>query len=182
MNRRAIEIIVASVVLLGLVLLVLFLLTRGDKPPAPAPTPEPQVTSGMPEVNPEDVPPPAVVSAQTVARVFVERFGSYSSESDFANVEDVIALATPSFAIELENVLAAERRASVTGGAYYGISTFVISSKVQSESETATTLFITTQRRESVGSPGNTTTRYQDIEVSLEKVDENWLIADYTWK
>lgn len=179
-SRRKIEIVVAIVILI-LLLILLFFVYRKPKPatPSPEPTPNAQV---VPPVNPVDVPTAGVVSASTVARTFIERFGSYSSESNFANVEDVMRLATPTYQQTLDAIVADYRRQLAAVDGYSGISTVVITIKTVSESETATEFLITTQREEAVGNPGNTTLRYQDAEVSLVKSGDTWLVNALTWK
>lgn len=178
MNRKKIEIIIAVLILIALIVLVVFLLTR-KKPEDATPTPDDtNITDELPPIEPEDVPPPQAVSAQTISRIFVERFGSYSSESDFQNITDVLSLATPAFQSQLQTLAATQKPSEE----YYGVSTFVISNKITAETETTMTLMVTTQRREAIGTPGNSSTRYQDIEVRLEKVGEDWLISGYTWQ
>ncbi|MFA6017973.1 MAG: hypothetical protein WCT28_01280 [Patescibacteria group bacterium] len=128
------------------------------------------------------VEPPVVkeTSASTVARTFVERFGSYSSEADAANIEDVLSMATPSFQKQLEKLVKDVRAAS--DGAYYGISTVVITTpKIISASSTQTVLSMTTQREETIDAPGNTLVKYQSITVTLIKSGTTWLVDGYVW-
>jgi hypothetical protein len=181
MSRRKIEIIIAVVILILLcILLAIFL--RQPKVESPDVDTTPAAVAPLPEVNPEDIPAPEMVSAATFARIFVERFGSYSSESDFANVDDILALATPRFQAELESLVEGYRRQLADQDGYTGISTLFIGAKTVSETETSATLLVTTQREESVGSPGNTSLRYQDVEVALVRNGESWLIDDVTWQ
>ncbi len=120
-------------------------------------------------------------SAITVARTFVERFGSYSSEADAENIDDVLPMATVAFQKKLTS-LAKDVRASSTG-AYYGVSTLVVTApKTVSASATQTVLTMTTQREETNGDPSNTTKKYQSITVTLVKSGTTWLIDGYTWK
>lgn len=182
LTRRKIESIVAVVILVVLLVLLWLLVFRKSKTQVdvnPEPTPVVQI---VPEVNPADVPAPAVVSASTVTRIFIERFGSYSSESDFANVDDIMSLATPAYQAELEALLVTYRRQYDPEAGYNGISTRVITLKPTLESEAEATFLVTTQREEAVGNPGNTNLRYQDADVSLVKAGEDWLVNDLTWK
>jgi hypothetical protein len=39
-----------------------------------------------------------------------------------------------------------------------------------------------TQREEAFDSPENTSVRYQNITVQLEKVGNDWLVAGFTWE
>ena len=137
------------------------------------------VSTPVSQVDPEDIPGAKEVSASTIARSFVERFGSYSSETDYINVDDVAALATASFARELEDL--AERARDNATGDYYGVSTVVLSVKVKSETDTAMTMYVMTQREEAFDSPENTSVRYQDISIELVKEDDNWLVDGFTW-
>lgn len=119
-------------------------------------------------------------SAITVARTFVERLGSYSSEADAANIEDIIPMATASFQKKLEALVKEVR--SNTDSSYYSISTLVMTApKTVSASATETVLSMTTQRIETIDTPGNSTKKYQNITVTLVKSGTTWLVDGYTW-
>ena len=120
-------------------------------------------------------------SALTIAKIFVERLGSYSSEADAVNLTDILPLATASLQKTLSDTAKKVRASSA--GAYYGISTLVVTApKTVSATETETVLTMTTQRQESTGTPGNTTIKYQSITVTLVKSGTTWLVDSYTWK
>lgn len=181
LTRKKIEVIVAVVVLILLAVLLYLAMRQPEAPSIDSGLPQTQSTT-PPPVNPAIVPAPGVVSAGTVARTFVERFGSYSSETDFANVDDVMKLATPTYQNELDALVNSYRRQFDAEAGYTGVSTQVISMKTVTETEAATTFLVTTQREEAVGTPGNTTLRYQDAQVDLVKSGDNWLVNDLTWK
>ncbi len=120
-------------------------------------------------------------SALTIAKIFVERLGSYSSEADAVNLTDILPLATTSLQKTLSDTAKKVRASS--SGTYYGISTLVVTApKMVSSSDTATVLSMTTQRQESTGTPGNSTIKYQNITVTLVKSGTTWLVDSYTWK
>lgn len=126
---------------------------------------------------------PVVVqtSPTTVARTFVERIGSYSSEADAANIEDILSMATTSFKNKLV-ALAKESRAT-SDGSYYGISTQVMTApKTVSSTDTQAVMTMTTQREETIDTPGNTTVKYQEITITLVKSGTTWLVDGYAWK
>lgn len=181
LSRRQVEVITAVLVLIALVV-VLFLIFRKPQQTVETTTETETQTQAMPEVQPEDVLAVSTVSAGTVTRTFIERFGSYSSESNFANVDDILSLATPEYRTELEALVAGYRRNFDATAGYSGVSTVVITLKATAETETTATFAVTTQREEAVGNPGNTTLRYQDAEVSLVKAGDNWLVNDLVWK
>lgn len=179
-NRQKIEIAIAVAVLLGLVLLLFFLLRKPAEPVVDDITvPVADTTPDVPQVDSEDIPTNNVVSAQTVARNFVERFGSFSSDSDYLNVDDVLSLATRQLQARLQR-LANDAREGASES-YYGISTKAIIFTVEEESDAAMALRITTQREESIDSPANTSVRTQDIRLALVKDGDDWLIDDFTW-
>jgi len=139
--------------------------------PSPADTASPNAPASAPA---------PVANPQTAAMIFVERFASYSSESNFANVTDVLPLVTSSLATSIQAV-AAEQRAKGVDQAYYGISTKVISQNVKEQTDAAATILVSTQRQEAIGGPTNTTVRYQDITVSLVKEGDAWKVNDFVW-
>ena len=172
------EIVGAIVIILGLILLVWWLLQDdtveqhdGAEDGLPA-----DIVSEEPVVIPDG---PVEISPLPIARTFVERFGSYSTEADYQNVEDVLTLATIGFQDDLEQIAVDARRSE--NGLYYGVSTQILTVSTESESDTVATLLFTTQRKESTGSPGNTSIRNQDILVTLERVGDGWLVSDFEW-
>lgn len=176
MSRRS-EVLIAVAILIIAVIVVLLLLRKpaDDQPDTNTAT----TTDGAATTVTPSVVPAGPASAQTVSRIFVERFGSYSTESDYANVSDVLGLATPALQARLQ-ALAEEARQNA-GGAYYGVSTKVITTKTESENAEVTVIAMTTQRKESFDSPGNTSVRYQDITLTLKHVGEDWLVDAFTW-
>ncbi len=186
-RKTKIEIALAIAVLL---LFVAFLLFWRQKVITPAvTTPVSTIDTAKDKTTPTTTdaattPEPVVVketSAITVARTFVERLGSYSSESDAANIEDILPMATASFQKELEALVKSARASA--DGSYYGVSTLVVTApKTVSESATQTVLSMTTQREETKDQPGNTTIKYQSITITLVKSGTSWLVEGYTWK
>jgi hypothetical protein len=182
-KKHKIEMILAAGVVIVLLLVLLFLWRKDvpiDTSPEVSQRPLPSTTA-MPSVDPQDIPSAQAVSAETVARVFAERFGSYSSESDFANIDDVLLLATPQLQQSLRT-LAEQSRSRLQDGMYYGTSTRVLSVVITEQTETATTLSCMTQRISSVDNPGNSTTTYQTLVLTLLKIGEEWKVDGYTWK
>ncbi|MCR4312235.1 MAG: hypothetical protein NUV56_03045 [Candidatus Uhrbacteria bacterium] len=186
-TRKKIEIIAAAIVLVVfIVALVLFLrkpaeeIAVGEDEADIQLETSPDRAARADEVEPADIPKDSTVSANTIARTFVERFGSFSSESDYANIEDISSLATDAFQVELNDIIEQARRNA--DGAYYGISSIVITTKVVNETDTTMTLQMTAQREEAIDDPSNVNIRYQDIIVDLVKEGDDWLIDGFTWQ
>lgn len=114
----------------------------------------------------------------SLSKSFVIRYGSYSNEANFANLEDVLPLVSASFAARLQNTI----DTSVAPEDYYGVSTSIVTVKVDEKSETASQVTVTTQREEAIGSPQNTTVKYQDIVLTFVMEDESWKVDSATWQ
>ncbi len=193
-RKKIIEIIIAVLVLLGLIWFVLWTITIGNveedtldaqeaSNTLPS-TPNTPLTVSSVDASTEGVGlKPTRTTASTVARTFVERIGSYSSESDYQNVEDVMGLVTANLATTLEKDAEKARAKTPTEeGGYYGISTSYIGAKTVTESDTGITLLVQTQREESFGSPDNTSVRYQSVTLVLVEEEGAWKVSAYTWE
>lgn len=120
------------------------------------------------------------VSADVVSlsKTFVTRYGSYSNEANFANLEDVLPLVSASFAARLQNTI----DTGVAPEDYYGVSTGIVTVKVDEKNETTSQVTVTTQREEAVGSPQNTTVKYQDIVLTFVNEEGTWKVDSATWQ
>ncbi len=180
MNKQRLEIIGAIVVIVGVILLLFLLLRKGPD----ATEPSGETPAPVQEVN-EAAFPRTITNAEPlylpdpIARSFVERFGSFSTESDFKNLVDVQVFATDSLKTELERVLA-DAKSRVSG--YYGVSTRVINIEKLEETESTATILVKTQRVETIDDPQNTAVRYQDIELEMVREGDTWLVATYAWR
>lgn len=114
----------------------------------------------------------------SLSKSFVTRYGSYSNEADFANLEDVLPLVSASFAAQLQNII----DTSVAPEEYYGVSTSIVTVKVDEKGETTSQVSVTTQREEAIGSPQNTTVKYQDIILTFVMEDASWKVDSATWQ
>ena len=188
-SNRA-KVLAAGVLILIAIILILLFLRRPASDTEEAATSEEETFEVLEEEEeePEKAPEPLTeerkqeISAGTVAGIFVERFGSYSSESDLANIEDVLELATTSYQSELRE-LVYNIREEGQSDTYYGVTTRVISKNRTAYDEQAGTASfdVVTQREESIGSVQESTVRYQTIQLELEKEDGVWKIASATW-
>lgn len=177
-NKKTWEVIIAIAIVLGLIVLMLFLLLREKKAETEVPSDTVPVVEFPEEIDLSAG--PVEYLPNPVARSFVERFGSFSTESDYANVDDVMTLATSSLQARLQSI-AEEARRDISSS-YYGVSTRVIAMEVTTETENTASMKITTQRQESIDSPANTSTSYQEIDLQLVKNGDTWLVDDFQWQ
>lgn len=185
-SNRAKLIIAGVLVLIAIILILLFLPRPGQQtvPPVTTPTNEQPETPSVPEPTP--VPPVTPeareeASAETVAKIFVERYGSYSTESDFANLEDVLPLLTASYRATIEAQIETLRDAPPSES-YYGVSTKVISTSFTSKEDTTATIEVLTQREEAQGSVTNISVKYQTIVLNMKEEGGEWLVDKATWR
>ena len=179
-RKQKIEILIAILVILGLIALLVWYFMRSGSP-----VEEPDTdTDTTQQIDQGTEPSQIDVSTlpdrpETIARAFVERFGSFSSESGYGNIEDVLVLATDS----LQNRLAslAQDARSQDSDTYYGVSTTIVIMDLVENLDSQRTYVITTQREEAIDNPGNTSIRYQDIELTLVSSADTWLVSDFSW-
>lgn len=114
----------------------------------------------------------------SLSKSFVTRYGSYSNEANFANLEDVLPLASASFDAQLQNTI----DTGVPPEEYYGVSTSIVTVKVDEKSEATSQVTVTTQREEAVGSTQNTSVKYQDIVLTFVMEDGVWKVDSATWQ
>ncbi len=180
--QRKTEIIIAIIIIVALAILLFFWFNRTVKQAATPTKVTPEVTTSIkttPTPSATGIAVAAPSSASTVARVFVERFGSYSTESGYTNIDDVMSLTTKDLQGRLQSLLEAAQKEAQSD--YYGVSTRLMGSKTEVTAETSMTYKMSTQRQESFDSPANTSVRYQDIRVVLTKSGDSWLVSDFTW-
>lgn len=117
--------------------------------------------------------------ATTIAKLFVERYGSYSNEAEFQNLVDVLPLMTDSFAGETKALIASSQPPE----SYYGVSTAVLTVAVEEMDETkgVAKMKMQTQREISEGSTQNTSVKYQEIRLELIKEAGVWKVNSAIW-
>jgi len=120
------------------------------------------------------------ISVETLAKTFAERFGSYSNESEFANLADLETLMTFRFQDELDAMVASTEVSDM----YRGITTQVVSINITSIDDDAgvATVSVLTQREEAIGGPTNTEVRYETLVLELLKISGVWKVDDATWQ
>ena len=121
----------------------------------------------------------AEANVRTVVKSFAERYGSYSSEADFANIIDVLPLMTDGYAARTQEMMATWKSSDV----YYGVTTRVLAMDITMD-ETAGTAQATvnTQREEARGEVQNISVSYQDLVLDLVRVSGSWFVDNAAWQ
>jgi hypothetical protein len=136
-----------------------------------------EVTDAQPFVSEEEA---QAISAKTTAKIFVERFGSYSNESNLQNVKDVLPLASRAYERTLLAMI--DRLSGADATAYYGVSTRVISLSEKDLEDDRREITAMTQREEAEGSAQQVSVWYQEIVLEMVKEGEDWKVDGAEWK
>lgn len=184
-QRRNTIIAIGIILLLILLWLLSFLLPK-TKPVTETPVPQATKTQDSTQtpftnqqLEEEKEVRTQTSSMTTTAKLFVERYGSYSNEANFQNIRDVIPLMSAEFAAATTADLATK----TPPNGFYGVTTRVITVKVVSQSEADGTadVVLSTQRTEENGSAQNTKTKYQDVELTFVSESGVWKVDSVKW-
>ena len=196
MSRRNIIIISAIVVLIIAVVVVIVLTLLNRPSPQPSlininpseiivPDNLPQSSAGPSDSDTEATPETNLeAQVKTLATSFAERFGSYSNQSNFTNLNDLYSLMTVRMKTWADNYKTSQSSQLAGQDGYYGVTTVALISKVNSlnESSGRAQVLVTTQRQEDRGGTQNPKVSYQDILIDLVKTPEGWKVDAATWQ
>jgi len=202
MSLRARIFIIISVVILIILGISLFLMSDFGKkvvsPAVPAEQNLPSATqtnntptnaTNQPVVNTPTATIPVNVTTEDVeknaakqlAKVFIERYGTYSTDNGSENIRDVQGLVTPTLwttlSARIGNTVVNENRAP--SGSFYGISTQVFSMELVnwlSDSAMVALQLVRTEEKN-----GIRTVKHQNAEVNMVKQNGQWLVQNFKW-
>ncbi|MBI4714227.1 hypothetical protein HY771_03540 [Candidatus Uhrbacteria bacterium] len=192
MTTRKMRLTVIGLIIIVLLLLLLWLLWflfKSDESPSTEPSVEtPQTTEGTTESEPtlkeqqlkqEQDTRNQSAGAITIAKIFTERYGSYSNEANFQNLIDVLPLMTDTFAQETEVMI----ENSTLPETYYGVTTIVLIVNVEKMDEVNGTaeIRLNTQREIAKDSPQNVSVENQEILLELARIEGVWKVASADW-
>lgn len=122
-------------------------------------------------------------SVKAIALSFIERMGSFSNQSDYANIEELKPFMTEKMNAWAESYLKEQRSKDTDVSEYYGITTKVISLDFQEFEFTDGTAYIeaNTQRIEYTGAQRTNRVRYQVASISLIKKGDVWFVDEFSW-
>lgn len=108
-----------------------------------------------------------------VARMFVERFGSYSNQANNQHLVDVLPLVTPSMVVWLKT------QSQEQGQIYEGLTTRVVASQVSSFTDSRATILIEAQRE--IQSAAGLKLEQRSGRVELLKTNADWKVDGFYW-
>jgi len=119
-----------------------------------------------------------------VASSFVERFGSYSNQSNYKNFDELDVFMTASMQNWITRYKEELKKQNPDINTYYALETKAISTKIISLDEKVGKgeILVKTQRQEFKNNINNPRVFYQDILLNLVKVDQQWKINGAYWQ
>lgn len=147
--------------------------------------PSAEILSELKGVNGlEEAPEETQTQILFVANAFAERFGSYSNQSDFKNLDDLNIFMTDSMKNWIRTYKTDLQQTYSDFDTYYAIETKAISSQIESLDETLGLgqIMIKTQRQEYKNDPNNPRIFYQDIKINVKNVDGQWKVDGAYWQ
>lgn len=192
-RKKVIIIIVLIIVLLIIFGLLFWFLRLRQQPGGQAiidpskiyvPTTLPSASAGLP-VNPEPVieEKDLETTLKAVASTFTERFGSYSNEGNFSNLDELRDLMTIRMRSWTENYKISQK-VLLRGDSFYGITTQALSVKIENfdESFGQANVLVKTQRQEMKGTTKNPLVFYQDLKMQLINSGDGWKVDEVKWQ
>ncbi|MFA6428630.1 MAG: hypothetical protein WCW02_03780 [Candidatus Buchananbacteria bacterium] len=121
----------------------------------------------------------ATVSVTRLASDFAERFGSYSNQNNFSNLQELKLVATKSWQDYLNTQI--KTLAKTSAQIYSGVTTKALSSQVKNITSDSASVLVNTQRQQASAN-GPDKIYYQAIVVRLLKVGSQWLVDEAKWQ
>ena len=121
---------------------------------------------------------------ERIAASFSERFGSYSNQSSYSNIDDLSIFVTENMVTWSKNYISQLKKQNTNNSIYFGISTKSIVTELKSFDEDAGTaeILVKTQRVESTGTINNSKNFYQDILIDFVKQSGSWKVDKAYWQ
>lgn len=192
-NRNKIIIFSAVVVVLALLIIFISWLFLRSQPTLPTPPVDPSeinIPVVLPQSSSVKKDEPAVspsvenlaANLKSTAASFAERFGSYSNQGNFNNINDLRGVMTLKMNAWADNYIANQQ--SVVDESYFGVTTIAVSTKIITLSEELgqADIVVSTQRQENKGSTVNPRVTYQDIEIELVNTGSGWKVDSAEWQ
>jgi len=119
-----------------------------------------------------------------IAGSFVERFGSYSNQSNYGNIKDLRMFMSDKMRDWADAYVADQLKKTNANDIYYGIITKTISEEIlkYDDKEGEVSVLVQSRRREAVGASANFSDVYsQDITVNFVKNRGAWKVDSANW-
>ena len=195
MTRQKKTILITAIIILIIAVAIYFFFIRKSPEDQPALQKQPDSTTEEVEAGPQIIQSQQTQELATpeeseygqvknFAVSFVERFGSYSNQADFQNLIELKFMMTEKMKTWADNLISTSREDNPISENYYAQTTKALSTKEISYDAASgrAEFLIKSQRQETIGSPDNIRTYYQDIKIILLKVGDDWKVDSANWQ
>ena len=119
-----------------------------------------------------------------IASSFAERFGSYSNQSNYTNINDLRIFMSRRMQNWSERYVVEAKEKNPDSAIYYGVTTKAIQQDiVEYDSDVGNArILVKTQRREATGTMSNSSSYYQDIMITFIKENNIWKVDSANWQ
>jgi hypothetical protein len=114
-------------------------------------------------------------SVEQLAKIFVERYGTYSTDNEFQNITESQSLVTGQLWTKISAAMKVKNKPTV----FFGVTTKVVSTVLSDWSSDKAVVVLKTIRTEN--KEGVVKNNYQNATVGMVKVGANWLADTITW-
>ncbi len=128
--------------------------------------------------------PVAQIDLERMAKSFAERFGSFSNQSNYANIRDLKLFMSDKMEKWADAYVEKNKKSDAANQVYYGLTTKSVSAKAEKFDEAAgqASVVVDTRRREAIGTTNNSSRLYnQSIRVSFVKENGAWKVDSAFW-
>jgi len=124
------------------------------------------------------------VELKRFAASFAERFGSFSNQSNFQNLKDLMIFMSIDMRARTDSYIEKSLNARGDASTYYGVSTKAIATSIKefSKDKNEATVIVATLRQEATETTSNISDKNQDIEIKLVKEKDVWKVDEASWR
>ncbi len=135
------------------------------------PTPVPAKTS---------VDTSATQTITRLSRLFVERFGTFTSQGNFQDMNELVAVVTPSFRQWMQQTYIPSLQTKYPASTYAAQTTQVLGVTIEKSSDQNASVLVRTQQELTVGDAAPVSNN-QSIRLTLVKDQTGWLVDSAVW-
>ncbi|MBU1164253.1 hypothetical protein KKA15_01675 [Patescibacteria group bacterium] len=190
MSKRN-KIIIAISVILAILIIFLIVLSLGEEEP----TVNQNINKGtgfpgqipLGEINEIELPKTLEESKvqsnlNATALTFAEKFGSFSNQSGFENLDDLKVMMTQSMISWTNRYIIESKAKLIDGEEYIGYTTKALSANIQYQTNSDAEVVVTTQRSESRGVATEPRIFYQQLQLQFKNIDGAWRVDNAVWQ
>jgi len=187
MNKKRITVIAAIILLIIIIVLLVVFIPRKEQPATVVKTEIP-VAENKPDAKPAVVvaPPTASevqhASISYLSRMFCERLGTFTNQSGYLSITDLLPMMTSSMKNWIEKTyLPKLQKDYPQNGLLYRVTSIAPVANITLQGENQATVVVESQRTEKYGDNAEKSF-FEDLKLNLVKINNNWLVDGAYWQ